>query len=59
MAASIPSKPVDSVNGPECGYNNVTGSETCSGTKQDGSTLKFATDPNARNVTQSRWKDAI
>ncbi|OBS20581.1 hypothetical protein FPOA_06938 [Fusarium poae] len=28
MAASIADKPVDSVNCPECGYNNITGSET-------------------------------
>jgi predicted RNA-binding Zn-ribbon protein involved in translation (DUF1610 family) len=36
MAASIPNKPVDSVNCPECGYNNITGAEKCAGTKSDG-----------------------
>jgi len=38
MAASIPNKPVDSVNCPECGYNNITKAKTCAGTKNDGST---------------------
>jgi len=36
MAASIPNKPVDSVNCPECGYQNVSGVEKCSGIKKDG-----------------------
>jgi hypothetical protein len=37
MAAFIPNKPVDSVNCPDCGYNNITGAATCAGTLKDGS----------------------
>jgi hypothetical protein len=36
MAASIPNQPINNVNCPECGYQNVSGAEKCSGTKKDG-----------------------
>ena len=32
MAASVPSQPVDSLNCPACGYNDLTGRGTCAGT---------------------------
>jgi len=38
MAASIPNELVDSVNCPECGYNNIAKAKTCAGTKNDGTT---------------------
>ena len=38
MAAFIPVKPVDAVNCPTCGYNNISGAKTCTGTKADGTT---------------------
>ncbi|ESZ99490.1 hypothetical protein SBOR_0055 [Sclerotinia borealis F-4128] len=37
MAASIPNKPMDSVNYSDCEYSSITGVETCAGTKKDGS----------------------
>jgi hypothetical protein len=38
MAALIYIELVNSLNCPKCGYNNMTGKETCEGTLADGST---------------------
>ena len=38
MAALTPVQPLNYQNCPKCGYNNVTGAETCDGKLADGST---------------------